>query len=295
MPSIRVLGRHIFIRLIGVFSLAVIPAFTSPGQVLGMASKSASSTSDGLNLRQIGQSSLIYAQDHQDQLPRASDVWDYAGMLAENAGLNGASSWQSRFDPATTTHNDFPALILSPAAGGKPRELNPAFRKLRPCFAVALGSLNVNMPATTPIVWTRGLQSDGTWAKHSPYGEEGGYIYFIGGKVSFYPNLTTNGGELTRFDGTGKTSNILEALPPGTRIGEYLPTPEEQVEWANMKRPSPQRHSDPPWIFALVAIWTPFLAVSVYRFSKGAPGGLTVLLWPIVLTAFVLILIIPTV
>jgi hypothetical protein len=82
----------------------------------------------------------------------------------------------------------------------------------------------MGMPSTTPILWTRGLQPDGTWAPHSPYGTHGGFIMFLGGNVAYFRNLSDDGGQLIARTGN-KTANILEALPPGTRIGEYTPTP----------------------------------------------------------------------
>jgi hypothetical protein len=195
---------------------------------------------DSSNLRQIAQASLIYTLDHNDRFPEATDVWDFAGQLAESAGLDMAAMWQSKLDPSCDESFDNSNTVLVP---GKthPRQIDPRFRQLKLSIAVPLGKLDTSVPATTPIAWTRGLQPDGTWAKHSPYGDEGGYVAFVGGNVVSYNNLKSNGGELLRFDGTGKTSNILDALPPGCRIGEYVPTPAEQLKWAKQSRTtSPQ-------------------------------------------------------
>lgn len=188
---------------------------------------------DASNLRQIGQASLIYAQEHKGSLPHATDVWDYAGILGEI--LTYPKMWVSRLDPAWDNPAEFPIHILTDG-NTSPAQLDPEFRKSKPCFAVALGKLNENMPATMPIAWTRGLQSDGSWAKHSPYGGDGGYIMYLGGNVVFYKNLKSEGDRLLRYDGKGGTSNILEALPPGCLIGEYIPTAEEKAAWATIKR-----------------------------------------------------------
>lgn len=187
---------------------------------------------DSSNLRQIGQASLIYAQDHQDRLPEATDIWDYARFLAEGTGLNDGRMWQSRIDPASSEISREMIEVLLPAKTGRPRELNPAFREIKPTFAVPVGRrLSVNHPSTTPIAWTRGLQPDGTWAKHSPYGTDGGHIVFIGGNIVFYRNLSDDGGQLISRDGR-KTANILDSLPVGCSISEYVPTLAEQSEWA---------------------------------------------------------------
>lgn len=213
--------------LIGLLAAIIIPTV---GTTCG--GRGSRRMADSSNLRQIAQSSLIYAQDHKDRLPEAADIWDYARALAETSGLNDGRIWQSRIDPASAETSRQMIEVLLPAKTGRPRELNPAFRKIKPTFAIPVGRrLHINLPSTTPIAWTRGLQPDGTWAKHSPYGTEGGHIVFLGGNVAFYRNLSDDGGQLIRPDGT-KTANILEALPSGCRISEYLPTPAEQNTWA---------------------------------------------------------------
>lgn len=229
-PSLRkrLYTYAIFLFLIGLLATIIIPTVgTTCGGMGGRRMV------DAANLRQIAQASLIYAQDHHDRLPEANDIWDYARILAETTGLHDGQMWQSRIDPASAETSQENIEVLLPAKTGQPRELNPAFRKIKPVFAVPVGrKLSVNHPATTPIAWTRGLQPDGTWSKHSPYGTDGGYIAFLGGNVAFYRNLSDDGGQLINRDGT-KTANILDALPRDCRISEYQPTIEEQNDWTN--------------------------------------------------------------
>lgn len=272
----------------------VILFFVSTSPVLfGRVQSRAYRSADASNLRQIGQASLIYSQSHNDQLPLATDVWDYARLLAEDAGLDNASMWTSRVDPAFNDTDRY-ALVLTKDTT-RPRSLSPDFKKIKPSFAVAIGKINTSMPATTPIAWTRGLQADGTWAKHSPYGSDGGHIVFLGGNVSYFKNLGTNAasGELVRYDGKGPTNNILEALPPGTRIGEYIPTAEEQASWSNWKRKLNEAVEDRSPLIGLLLLWAPFLGISVYRLTKGIPGGISILLWPLIISVL-LAIIVPT-
>jgi hypothetical protein len=172
---------------------------------------------------------MIYASDHADKLPVAENIWDYAGALARDGGLNDATIWVTGTDPANAGMRGELSTVLTADRRG----LEPAFRTLAPSWAVPLGQLDATMPATMPIAWTRGLRPDGTWAPHSPFGEAGGHIVFLGGNVTFYRNVKD---ELLRFDGRGKTSNILDALPPGTRIGEYVPKEAEARSWARTRR-----------------------------------------------------------
>jgi hypothetical protein len=193
------------------------------GRVREMCSRSVESS----NLRQLGQVALIYASEHQGNLPVAEDVWDYAGKLARDSGIDDATMWYAGMDPANLESRRHVSTVLT----ADHRGLEPNFRNMKPSWAVPLGQLSANMPATTPLIWTRGLKPDGTWSSDSPNGTSGGHIVFLGGNVQRFSTLTS-GIELQRFDGKGKTRNIIEALPPGTRIGEYVPTEAEQFAWA---------------------------------------------------------------
>lgn len=266
-----------------VFTLLIMPTVAN-------VSEKAHRAVDAANLRKIGQASVLYALDHGDQLPRAEDVWAYARLLADDGGLIDATVWQSRNDPATKNGPLLSSVIVTDAP--KPRPLDPGFRALKPSVAVPLGKLHARMPPTTPIAWTRGLQPDGRWSPHSPFGDHGGYIMFLGGNVSFFLNLGADGGGLLRFDGKGQTADILEALPPGTRIGEYIPSPEEQKAWASTVSWRASLGPLPPHahVMFLAALWVPFLAIFIYRLLKRQRRAFLVLLWPLVLSALLVLI-----
>jgi hypothetical protein len=282
------MNRHAFIR-IGSIPLLTLIVLAPSAQVFARVQSTAYKTSDGSSLRQIGQASLIYSVDHQDQLPIATDVWDYARKLAEGAGLDNAYIWTSRIDPAYAGVGSHTPVLVPDTKS--PRPLSSDFKNIKPAVAVVLGKLNISMPATTPIAWTRGLQADGTWAKHSPYGTDGGYIVFVGGNVMFYKNLTLDGGELLRFDGKGKTANILEALPPGCRIGEYTPTAEERASWRGPLIPLSDKIGNYSPLIMLILVWAPFLGISIYRIKKQQAGSISIFLWPMILTVLAAIIV----
>jgi hypothetical protein len=214
------------------------------------------------NLRQIGQGALIYAADHNDELPFATDVWDYAEKLAR-LGLNDASVWGTGSDPANADELADMITVLTPDG----KHINSEFRKLKPSWAVAVVKLTAASPASTPIAWTRGLRTDGTWSPHSPYGTDGGHIVFLGGSVQWFRNLTH---QLVSRDGT-LTSNILDALPPGARISEYVPTEAEQREWAAVKlrRERIQVVKDAVLPIVIPAIWLIALVVLIVKTARG--------------------------
>ncbi|HEY0943709.1 MAG TPA: prepilin-type N-terminal cleavage/methylation domain-containing protein, partial [Opitutaceae bacterium] len=91
------------IAIIGILAALIIPT-------VGIVQKKARRTTDGSNLRQIGQAALIYAQDNRDRLPGtnlvsstgqnfarpdranptglSTNVHVYAAALAIGGGLN---------------------------------------------------------------------------------------------------------------------------------------------------------------------------------------------------------------
>lgn len=179
--------------------------------------KTSTRTIEASNLRQIGQASLIFAIDHRDHLPDATDLPDYARQLAIGGGLNDTSIWL----PYGTDLPENARSVLAEIPG-QPREqqpINPAFSRLPHLFTVPLNGITSHMPPTTPIAWTRGLDLEtGRWRSDSPYRGEGGHIAFLGGNVQFYRTLqNAAGGELVARDGH-LTHRIRDTLPAGTRI-----------------------------------------------------------------------------
>jgi len=169
---------------------------------------------------------LAADSEHPGALSAASppDIYAFIAELARESGLNDTRIWLSRVDANFPIPHDLPPSILldQPVANGK-RPINEAFRGLPIVFAVASfppGTKLADLPSTTPLAWTRGLQPDGTWSNAtSPYGEWGGFIVFVGGNLEKYRTID---GRLTTPQGKA-TSDIRETLPPGTRILEFSP------------------------------------------------------------------------
>ena len=161
---------------------------------------------DASNLRQIGQASLIHADDSQNQLPQVDDIHAFAAALARS-GLNDAHTWITTDESRRNAYTKLSTVLSSDR-----RSLEPAFAAIRPSFAAAVRGLHVALPSSTPIAWTRGLQADGTWAKDSPYGGKGGHVVFLGGNVQWF-----NRAEFLDHDGK-PTADIRAALPPDALI-----------------------------------------------------------------------------
>jgi hypothetical protein len=178
--------------------------------------------------RYIRDARMIYERDHPDGLPpeALADIYAYAACLAHAGELNDSRLWFSRLDLLGGT---LPDSILSPSQNPKDAPINPGFQGAPLTWAVALMPSVLKLPPQTPWLWTRGLQSDGSWRKDSPYGGEGGVICYAGGNAKFFSTGASDDVVYPLKWGTEQpTSNILEALPPGTRISEYTPTVEDQ-------------------------------------------------------------------
>jgi prepilin-type N-terminal cleavage/methylation domain-containing protein len=208
--------------IIGVMAAIIFPGYSGP-------SRNVQRAVEGTNLRTIGQAMLAAENDQPGTLSSVNppDIYAFAAQLA-HSGLNDWKLWLSKVDAANPYPSDSHSFIIAvnSAADGT-RPINPKFQGLPLAFAVALfppGTDITKLPPTTPLAWTRGLQPDGKWAKTSaPYGDWGGFIVFAGGNLEKYvPKI---GGKLVKFGTTQPTSDIREALPPGTRISEFTPKP----------------------------------------------------------------------
>ncbi len=210
------------IAIIGILAAIIIPT-------VGKVQQTARRTSDASNLRQIGQSSLIFAQTSKDQLPAnnlsgpgtsfgqnqatggtQATVRTVAGALAVNGGLESGAMWMSKADETTTLEAQNLAVgnVLLPTKQG----LTPEFTAANLAYGYVVG-LSTNYPATTPIAFTRGIASEATgrWNDTTgTYKSDGGHIVFIGGNVAFYKNLGASDatGELIQSNGT--TTNDIK-------------------------------------------------------------------------------------
>ena len=156
----------------------------------------------------------------------AADVYEVAARLMRVGAQNDSSLWFSFADSTYPRPTDIPD-ILDPDYTGpkKTAPINPKFKAAPLAVAVAIyptGVGKLSLPSTVPLAWTRGLQPDGTWSKTlAPYGDWGGYVVFLGGNVTTFKGGIKGG--LVKFGTNEPTSNILEALPPGSRISEFVP------------------------------------------------------------------------
>ena len=214
------------IAIIGVLAAILIP-------VVGKVRENAQRAADLANIRSIGQAALVYAQEHNGNLPGTNlpatagttgfvpvgatpttTLYAYAAALALSGGLNNGALWVS---PSDLTGTQDLGNILDNA---QPRDFAagaPAFNGAILSYQ-AFSGLRTSMGANTPVVWTRGLTAaTGAWdpsRQNSVYGGDGGHIFFLGGHVQFFDSLGADeaGGRLVTANGA-RTRQILGTVP----------------------------------------------------------------------------------
>jgi prepilin-type N-terminal cleavage/methylation domain-containing protein len=207
------------IAIIGILAAIIIPT-------VGAVREKAQRAVDGNNLREIIKAAQIYAGDNNDRLPDPRTIpaatmtsptpallWP--GILARNNILTDPTFYYSKSDPFFL--GVYPVSIISTTDTTK-RQLDTTMttgtgKALAWEFA---SGIKMSDGAAMPVAWTRGLQTNGTWALNSgTYKDIGGYIGFLGGNVAFYPNAGANAaaGIFTSNSSARKTNNIQQAIP----------------------------------------------------------------------------------
>lgn len=210
------------IAVIGILAAILIPT-------VGGVRESARRGTAASNLRQIAIAYAAYSGG--SGRPRgihADSIHDWARILAEAGNFNDPAIYILADDPVVEqSTRSMPRVVATPPASGTGEwTIDPDFQNFPLSFAVA-NRLSSRAPAsTTPIAWTRGLQPSGKWAPLDAavpgvYGAKGGHIVFLDGHVTFYEDLSANGGQLINYTTQQPTANILEALGPGAEILDY--------------------------------------------------------------------------
>ncbi len=203
------------IAIIAVLAAIVIPS-------VGKVRETAQRTVDANHLREIVKAATLYATDNDDRLPGINlapasfrptgvtatttpQLW--AAALARAGFLTDPEFYVSRLDPHRPLQ--VPATILTRTGDGV--ALDPGFAELTLSVELVAG-LRLSHPGTTPVAFTRGLQTDGTWsATKGVYGDAGGFVAFLDGSVVWYRSLQAPDSLIAPNGRT--TSNLLQSLP----------------------------------------------------------------------------------
>jgi prepilin-type processing-associated H-X9-DG protein len=191
--------------------------------IIGKARGTGERTKAANNLRQICLAYNLYS--HESGLPRALKAktpYDWVLAVARAQGLNEAALFYIESDPLLEAHYPLPTIILDNLSLGAQASLSSQFQKTPISYSLVAQLPPGLSASTTPIAWTRGLQTDGSWAANSPYGGRGGHIGFLDGHVVWYNRLVDDNGQglLSSYNTGTPTANIKNTLPPSALILE---------------------------------------------------------------------------
>ena len=207
----------IVIAIIGVLACLIYPAVS---KVLGAGSQIKSMN----NAKNIASSWMTYAKTGAGGRVHSvvgKDIYDWAAVLAEKADLNDASIWLLDFDLAVIEKRDagVPMPLTVASKTGNNWQITPEFKQYPVSWEVA-NRADPNETSVSPLVWSRGLKSNGTWdASTGVFKDEGGHIAFTDGHVQWYTSLLdeeTRQGLLRVYRQTSRTANIAQAIRGGS-------------------------------------------------------------------------------
>ena len=196
------------LAIIAILTAALVPA-------VGKALHNARRAQAGANLRQIAIAYSTYVNETgQPRTLTASTVYDWALTIAKSGGPNEAKLYYYEDDPLVAASTAARPRAVAYTDGAGTWEINSEFSSFPLSIAVVSGLAAGSDPSTTPIAWTRGLQTTGTWSSDSAWNGEGGFIAFLDGHVEWHTSLTddNSSGVLMNYTTKKPTANITEAI-----------------------------------------------------------------------------------
>jgi len=223
------------IAIIGILATIIIPGVFK-------AQEKAEKAKAQSNARQIAMAYNTYAMEGRNirkgnafrtkTNPReATDIYDWAGVLANAGGLDDPSIWYIEVDNAAPL--EYPNTVLAPGTGD--RGVDPDFTGTTLAWSVVYGMPKSAPAAKTPLLWTRGLGTDGFWVEKaigegesdkSVWGEEGGHVAFLDAHVEWKSSMVEDNdeGDLTNIRTNRPTKNFNDAIgASSTSIGVFDP------------------------------------------------------------------------
>jgi prepilin-type N-terminal cleavage/methylation domain-containing protein len=195
----------IVISIIAILASILIPT-------AGKMVQGAKRTKAANNLRQIALAYLAYSHQQGFCSLKADNIHDWAAQLAEHADLNDPRIWILEEDPQVKSKREPIPLLIGTFDHNSNFSTEATFQNYPLSFNVASEPIVRQSASTTPLAWSRGLETSGKWSTDSVYGTKGGYIVYMDGHVMWYDTLNKDGGALTNYQTGTRTSDITQAI-----------------------------------------------------------------------------------
>jgi len=203
------------IAIIGILAAILIPA-------VGAVRIKAAQASSQSNLKQIAlaynnfsisgsRTRIITEGTWEEGESKASSPAEWAQVLAEFGGLNDGALYFISSDVNVASLSTIPQIILENVNNSEPVTPTSDWSNAADSVSYEMGAdLSPNAQATvTPLIWTRGLDTDGNWDADSPWEGQGGHIAFLDGHVVFFEDVVD---QLVNPETSSQTSDINVAI-----------------------------------------------------------------------------------
>ncbi|MDR2812356.1 MAG: prepilin-type N-terminal cleavage/methylation domain-containing protein [Puniceicoccales bacterium] len=196
----------VVIAIIGTLMAFVLPSISG---VLERSRRSAAQNC----LKKIADAYLMYREDKGDfDSSTVTNIKTFALLLAREGFLNDPNCYVFPSDAKAQSINKVKKNTIvhgngTTETGCWTSDSNPNSFSVN----IIIGLSDSCQPNTTPIAYTRGLQSNGTWSMDGVFGAKGGFIAFLDGKVKWFDDVQN---KLMKADMTGMTNNLKDAIPP---------------------------------------------------------------------------------
>lgn len=208
----------VVLGILGMLAGLMVPA-------VGVVRERAQRAATAHQLRQLGLAvTTLKAEKLRGKILEVRSLEEWIETLARKTEMNSSDLYLYPEDPVLERYRgEVPERIAHPA--GRHWRVVRNFNQLPIGVAVVAG-VSANASPETPLLWTRGLRSDGRWAPENAsrpgvYGQRGGYVVFMDGRVEFFENLNEGEGKLVDYQTGEATGDISRALPPGAKVYDF--------------------------------------------------------------------------
>ncbi|GHB95657.1 type II secretion system protein [Cerasicoccus arenae] len=199
------------IAIIGILAAIIIPAVSG-------AMRKAQQMAAMTNATGIADAHQAYLTDRGRALSadQIKSVGDFAALMVRYGYLESASPFFAVDDPLAPD----PIPVSLAIKSGDAWEPSPQFSA---CDAysvdLAIGVSGQGPMSTTPIVWSRGLTSDGEWSDDGVWGKGSGFVIYGDGHAELLDSIGKGDeSRLLHYENRTPTSNVLEALPGSAKV-----------------------------------------------------------------------------